>query len=127
MPCPLFGVRLMLRSLLPASLVAGLCCTLTMPAQAQDRELWLFNGESTTVSGYFLEGERIYGSCDSDCADLDLFLYDAGGNLVSSDTLLDAVPIVAVPFTGDFLVEVTMVNCTHSAGCAVEVSSDHGF
>ncbi len=117
----------MLRSLLPASLVAGLCCTLALPAQAQDRELWMYSGESTTVSGYFLEGESIYGSCDSDCTDLDMFLYDSGGNLVSSDTLLDSIPIVTTPFTGDFFVEVTMVNCTTSAGCAVEVSSDHGF
>ncbi|NJK72043.1 MAG: hypothetical protein HC926_01095 [Synechococcaceae cyanobacterium SM2_3_60] len=119
----------MLRSLLPASLAAALCCGAvgSLPAAAQDRSLWLYNGESTTVYGYFLAGEGIYGSCDYDCYDLDLYLYDSTGRLVDSDTLLDSIPIVNAPYTGNFEIQVTMPNCSHSAGCAVEVSSDYGF
>lgn len=119
----------MLRSLLPASLAASLCCVVAsaVPAIAQNRSLWLYNGQNATVSGYFLAGENIYGTCDSDCYDLDLFLYDTAGNLVASDTLLDSYPIVTAPYTGNFSVTVTMPNCSHSAGCAVGVSSDHGF
>lgn len=119
----------MLRSFVPVSLVAGLCCIISSaaPALAQDRSLWMYSGESSSVSGYFLEGESIYGTCDADCSDLDLFLYDGAGNLVASDTLLDAVPIVTAPYAGDFTVTVSMPSCSTSAGCAVGISSDNGF
>ncbi len=119
----------MRRSFLPISLAVALCggAMSSLPAAAQDRSLWLYNGQSATVYGYFLAGEGIYGSCDYDCYDLDLYLYDSAGNLVASDTLLDSFPIVNAPYTGNFTIEVTMPNCSHSAGCAVEVSSDYGF
>ncbi len=101
--------------------------TLALEAKAQDRSLWLNNGGSAQESGVFLAGESIYGSCDSDCTDLDLFLYDSAGTLVDSDTMLDAVPVVTAPSGGTYTIEVTMPSCTHSAGCAVELRSDHGF
>ena len=115
-------------SLLTATLMAGFSImTAVSPARAQDRSLWLYNGQSTTVEGYFLAGEYIYGACDDDCLDLDLFLYDANGVLMYEDTEMDAVPMVAAPFEGSFSVEVSMPNCSHPEGCEVWVSSDHGF
>jgi hypothetical protein len=96
-------------------------------AQAQDRSLWLSYGQSATVQGYFAAGERIYGSCDGDCYDLDLFLYDAYGQLVYQDTATDAVPVIAAPYEGTFTIEISMPNCAHPSGCAAWVSSDYGF
>ncbi|MGF1577173.1 MAG: hypothetical protein ACFCU9_14780 [Cyanophyceae cyanobacterium] len=96
-------------------------------ASAQSRELWLFNGNAETVSGYFLAGEQISGWCDSDCYDLDLVLVDGSGQSVSEDFLPDAVPVVTAPYSGQFSVRVIMANCAHSAGCAVSVDSTHGF
>ncbi|NJL98735.1 MAG: hypothetical protein HC924_07940 [Synechococcaceae cyanobacterium SM2_3_2] len=94
---------------------------------AQSRELWLYNGNVETVSGYFLAGEQISGWCDSDCYDLDLVLVDGSGQAVSEDFLPDAVPVVMAPYSGEFSVRVIMANCSHSAGCAVSVDSTHGF
>ncbi len=97
-------------------------------ASAQDRSLWLYSGETTVLDGYFFTGEGIYGECDEDCFDMDLFLYDAvTGELVSQDVEPDAVPYVIAPWEGDFVVEITMPNCSHPDGCAVWVSSEHGF
>ncbi len=97
------------------------------PAFAQDRTIWLNDNAETTVTGYFLEGEDIYASCDEDCSDLDLFLYTEIGVLVDSDDAVDPFPIVTAPYDGTFSVQVTMPACNHTAGCSVSVSSDHGF
>ncbi|MEN8445567.1 MAG: hypothetical protein ABG776_11205 [Cyanobacteria bacterium J06555_13] len=102
--------------------VAGL----VSPALAQDRTDWLTPGGTTNTSGVFSEGENIYGTCDSDCTDLDMYLYDGYGNLVAEDTELDAYPIVTAPYTGEFYIEVTMPSC-YAEACYVEVSSDYGF
>lgn len=96
-------------------------------ATAQDRSVWLHHGQSTVVSGYFLAGEQIVGTCDEDCFDLDLALLNSSGVQVSSDFLPDAVPIVRAPYAGTFTVRVIMHNCTHRAGCAAWVSSEYGF
>mgnify|MGYP005851515895 CR=1 FL=1 len=96
-------------------------------ANAQSRDLWLYNGGSETVQGYFYAGERIYGWCDQDCYDMDLFLYDVNGNLLTQDTAVDPNPVVYAPYEGNFYVEVTMPNCSHSSGCAAWVDSDAGF
>lgn len=101
---------------------------LATAAMAQDYSLWLYSGDSTTVDGYLLTEEAVYANCDEDCLDLDLFLYDAvTGELVAQDTAEDAVPYVVAPWDGDFVVEVSMPDCSHPDGCAVWVSSDHGF
>lgn len=102
--------------------VAGLMS----PALAQDRTDWLTSGGTTNTSGVFSEGESIYGTCDSDCTDLDLYLYDSYGNLVSQDVEPDAYPIVTAPYTGEFSLQVTMPAC-YAEACFVEVSSDYGF
>ena len=96
-------------------------------AEAQDRSLWLSNGGVQTVEGSFYSGETIYGSCDGDCYDLDLALFDSAGNLVSQDTAGDAAPIVVAHYDGYFYVEVSMPNCSHPSGCEAWVSSDNGF
>ena len=116
------------RSLVATLMFTGLAIAGSVPeANAQDRSVWLYNGESTTVEGYFYAGENIYGSCDQDCADLDLFLYNSSGQLVDNDVAVDSVPIVTAPYEGNYTIEVSMPNCTHSAGCEAWVSSDHGF
>ncbi|MGF1569552.1 MAG: hypothetical protein ACFCVD_16040 [Nodosilinea sp.] len=98
------------------------------PASAQDRSLWLYSGESATVEGYLTAGEAVYGSCDEDCMDMDLFLFDANtGDLVYEDSAVDSAPVVVAPWEGNFVMQVTMPNCTHPDGCAAWVSSDYGF
>ena len=101
---------------------------LATTALAQDLSLWLYNREDVAVGGYFAAGETVYGSCDIDCLDLDLFLLDGvTGNVVSEDTALDSFPYVVAPYDGNFVLLVTMPNCTHPEGCAVWLSSDYGF
>ncbi|BAW95208.1 hypothetical protein NIES970_01100 [[Synechococcus] sp. NIES-970] len=119
----------MSRLFLSAAFGLALCygALFPKPTVAQDRALWLYDGEEETVSGYFYAGEDIYASCDEDCYDLDLFLYDSAGRIVDSDTLDDSFPIVQAPYEGNFSVRVKMYDCAHTAGCAVEVSSDYGF
>mgnify|MGYP001800668993 CR=1 FL=1 len=115
------------------NIATGIACAgvalvgIVSPAMAQSRTLWLNDNGQTTVTGYFLEGEDIYASCDEDCMDLDLFLYTELGVLVDSDEELDSFPIITAPYDGTFSVQVTMPSCTHSAGCSVSVSSDYGF
>lgn len=108
-------------------LALGFTC-LQMPiAHAQDRSLWLYSGDQITISGYFYAGEEIYGDCDEDCYDLDFFLYNSAGNLVDSDTLDDAYPVVQAPYEGDYTIRIVMHDCSHPEGCAVTVDSDYGF
>jgi hypothetical protein len=117
-----------LRPLAFMSTAAIALAAASLPALAQDRSLWLYQGDSTTVDGYFAAGETIYGSCDEDCLDMDLYLYDSNtGELVYQDTAVDSVPYVVAPWEGNFVVEVTMPNCTHPDGCAAWLSSDYGF
>ncbi|MEL6136265.1 MAG: hypothetical protein AAFR42_02475 [Cyanobacteria bacterium J06628_6] len=120
----MFNVRSIVTAV--AFTTAAIVGTMT-EARAQDRDLWLYNGQTATVEGYFAAGEAIYGSCDGDCYDLDLFLYNGAGQLVYQDTELDSVPVVVAPYEGTFFVEVSMPNCSHSQGCAAWVSSDYGF
>lgn len=96
-------------------------------AQAQSRSDWLNEGESVTYEGYLLGGEDVFASCDEDCTDLDIFLYDAvSGDLVDEDILLNDFPIVTAPYDGDFLIEVYMVTCSVEP-CYTETESDLGF
>ena len=114
-------------SLMAAAAATVAIASIATEANAQDHSVWLNNGDSTTFSAYFLEGEAIRVTCDQDCFDLDLFLYDSAGNLLTQDVDLDSVPVVRAPYDGTFTVEVSMPNCTHAAGCAADISSDHGF
>ncbi|MGQ9837859.1 MAG: hypothetical protein ACUVRV_07805 [Cyanobacteriota bacterium] len=96
-------------------------------AWAQSRNLWLRQGQSTVTSGYFYRGENIWATCDLDCYDVDLVLYDANGQVVATDQLSDDYPIVQAPYEGNFFVKVILFSCTHPSGCAVQVDSDYGF
>ncbi|BAU44057.1 hypothetical protein [Leptolyngbya sp. O-77] len=96
-------------------------------ALAQSRELWMASGDTTSVTGYFMEGERIWGTCDEDCQDLDITLLSADGEPVAEDVLPDANPVVVAPFEGSYTLVITMPTCTTPAGCAVWLDSDQGF
>src|SRR5579859_4823496 len=56
----------------------------------------LREGESGVVTLTLLAGKTyaLIGVCDNDCVDLDLHLYDASDNEVSSDTQTHDAPIV---------------------------------
>ncbi|MDB9525570.1 hypothetical protein PN498_06190 [Oscillatoria sp. CS-180] len=88
---------------------------------------FLSSGETAIYEGFFLADENIFASCDADCDDLDIYLYDAYTNeLIESDTLVDSNPIVTAPYEGDFVVEVVMVTC-YTEICEAWTDSDHGF
>lgn len=96
-------------------------------AQAQSRSDSLASGQSVTYNGYLMTNETVYASCDDDCTDLDLYLYDAdSGDLVASDTLVDAAPVVVAPYEGNFVIEVVMASCSFEP-CAAWTDSDGGF
>ncbi|MBE9112767.1 hypothetical protein IQ273_25595 [Nodosilinea sp. LEGE 07298] len=118
-----FGVKMTAAVTLGAIAMA----TTAAIAQAQSRVDWLHHGETITYDGYLLADEAVFASCDDDCADLDMFLYDAAtGELVASDTLVDAVPVVVAPYEGDFLIEVVMASCSLEP-CEAWTDSDAGF
>ncbi|MEM8546180.1 MAG: hypothetical protein AAF921_28345 [Cyanobacteria bacterium P01_D01_bin.44] len=115
------------KRLLMASSLGGLAIAAFASVAKAEYSVLLSSGESQTYEGYFFANEDVYASCDSDCTDLDIYLYDAyTGELVTSDTLTDANPIVTAPYEGDFLVETYMVSCSTSV-CAAWTDSDHGF
>ncbi|MGF1458584.1 MAG: hypothetical protein ACFBSG_06105 [Leptolyngbyaceae cyanobacterium] len=88
---------------------------------------FLASGETETYQGYFLANEDIYASCDSNCVDLDIYLYDSHTNeLIESDTLPDANPIVTAPYDGEFVVETVMITCNAEV-CEAWTDSDEGF
>ena len=69
---------------------------------------------------------KIVGVCDSNCRDLDLFLYDENGNQVSRDASNDSLPIVTVTPRWDdrFLLRASMARCSKAkCGYAVRVFS----
>ncbi|MEL7353697.1 MAG: hypothetical protein AAF171_16930 [Cyanobacteria bacterium P01_A01_bin.116] len=106
---------------------SGIFVSTMGPAIAQNRTAWLKDNETTTMTGYLLQGEDISALCDEDCNDINLFLFNEMGVMVDSDNQIDATPIVTAPYEGTFVVEVSMPSCVHGAGCSVSLSSDHGF
>lgn len=96
-------------------------------AQAQSRTDWLSNGQSVSYDGVLYAGEAVYATCDGDCTDIDILLYDANnGRLVGSDILPDAQPVVVAPYEGRFVIEVVMASCRIEP-CAVWTESEYGF
>lgn len=113
-----------LAALALGTFVVGSGATLAL---AQSRTDWLSTGQSVSHDGFLVSGETVYATCDSDCTDLDIMLYDAdSGQLVDSDTLTDAQPVVAAPYEGNFVIEVVMANCSVDL-CAAWTDSEHGF
>ena len=76
------------------------------------------SGDTESISLTLRGGQEyvIVGVCDDDCSDLDLRLYDRGGNELAEDIELDAWPILeyAPSASGDFRVQVVMVTCSVS-------------
>ncbi|MBD2428686.1 hypothetical protein [Phormidium sp. FACHB-1136] len=95
--------------------------------QAQSRTDSLSTGQSVSYDGFLYAGETVYATCDSDCTDLDILLYDANdGSLVASDVFPDAQPVVTAPYEGSFVIEVVMASCSVEP-CATWTDSDNGF
>ncbi len=118
-----FGVKTVAAVVLGAIAVASSAAI----AQAQSRVDWLSSGENIMYDGYLYDGEAVNATCDDDCYDIDLFLYDAEtGDLVASDTLEDAIPVVIAPYEGDFLIEVVMAGCSLEP-CETWTDSEAGF
>ena len=93
----------------------------------EERILVLEEGESETISVYLLADEAVYASCDEDCSDVDMILYDDEGYEIDADLELDDFPIVSAPYEGFFYVEVSMPVCEFLFGCAVSITSDEGL
>lgn len=89
----------------------------------------LAEGATETYTISVVEGKNylIGGVCDTDCSDLDIRIYNTGGDLIGEDTLDDDVPVVELVPTnsGRVKVEVTMHACS-SEPCffAAEVYGD---
>lgn len=82
----------------------------------QTEYFWLDGNEEVSIE-LTLENYRqysIWGACDDDCEDLDMYLTDAYGNEVDSDVLTDAIPLIdpANPATGPYTLRVKMYDCS---------------
>lgn len=67
-------------------------------------------------SVYMYAGKRyrIHGSCDNDCRDLDIKIFDGYGNTIANDNSYGDLPytLVNVYSSGYFTVRVSMENCS---------------
>lgn len=116
-----------LRGMMGLGIGSGAIALMATAASAEPHTAFLSTGEVEVYEAYFLAGEDIYASCDIDCEDLDIYLYDAyTGELIEADTLIDAEPVVTAPYEGTFLVETTMVTC-YAEICEAWTDSDGGF
>ena len=75
----------------------------------------LRNGQEETVT-LLLDAGTSYmmvAQCDSDCSDIDLWLYDEKGNLIDEDTLVDDTPVLNVTPVRDarFSMRARMISC----------------
>ncbi len=114
---------------LAAALSLGAIAVVSSAAlvQAQSRSDWLHSGETVTYTGVLYENEVVFAGCDDDCTDLDMNLYDAiSGDLVDSDVLEDASPVVVAPYEGEFIIEVVMISC-YAEPCETWTDSEAGF
>jgi len=76
----------------------------------------LSQGQITDVPAQLNQGYdyRVLGVCDRDCADLDLGLFDANGQLLTQDTSTTSQPFIGAQpsYNGNFVVRVNMYNCS---------------
>jgi hypothetical protein len=80
------------------------------------REGWLHDDE-TESTWFELEGGVEYvfaGTCDADCSDLDLEVFNSRGTRVAADTGIDDIPRVSYrpSVSGRYRLEVTMYRCS---------------
>ena len=59
-----------LRAWVGIAACVSVVCSTARPVAAQNRDRWLKDNESTTMTGYLLQGEEVYALCDEDCHDL---------------------------------------------------------
>jgi hypothetical protein len=83
-----------------------------------DREVFvdrLGNQGTEDLTVNLRRGEEyiILGTCDEDCGDLDLKVYDDNGNLIASDNDTDGTPIVRLSpqWSAGFTVRAEMASC----------------
>ena len=95
---------------------------LSSPVQQGNLGPFIFSGgltQNQTATHYVnLTGGIEYGfnaACDQDCTDIDLWIYDENGNLISSDTEMDAVPVVGVipGYDATFRIDILMFECSN--------------
>ena len=92
----------------------------------KERVVRLDQNELVSFKSYMV-GHHTYkfvAVCDEDCTDVDLRLYDARGNLVARDTLVDDVPEIDITprWSETFTVVVTMAQCNREP-CRTVISS----
>jgi hypothetical protein len=107
----------------------GVVTPITDPPPTRQAPRLMLSGALTdgadVVHTVILEADvpvRFTGTCDRDCSDLDLVLFDEDGNEVAADRLYDNLPMVTVTprWTGQFHVRVVMARC-HVEPCAYAV------
>jgi hypothetical protein len=71
--------------------------------QSRDHEMTVVGGTSYVL----------FGACDNDCLDVDLKIYDARGNLLMQDVLVDDRPLLRFTANGSgkYRVRVVMATC----------------
>lgn len=77
----------------------------------------IYRGQKTVTVPAKLIADKsyaIFAVCDSDCADIDLRVYDDNGNLVAEDTEKDDTPIVEIfpKWTAYFEIRVSVPSCS---------------
>ncbi|MEM6879035.1 MAG: hypothetical protein AAF544_10775 [Bacteroidota bacterium] len=81
----------------------------------QTEYFWLDGNEEVTIQLNLNNYNQysIWGACDDDCEDLDMYLTDAYGNEVDSDVLTDAIPLIdpSNPPSGPYTLRVKMYDC----------------
>ena len=82
--------------------------------------MWLKQGESFDLEQYLSANESITAGCNEDCFDVDLILYDATRKeVIHQDTEDNINPKITAPYDGDFVVNLSLLNCSLSRGCKV--------
>ena len=80
-----------------------------------DHTVRLLRGQSQDIEVRLQSGVeyRVLGSCDNECADVDLAIYDSRGRLLDSDLLLDDYPVLNLraDTTNLYRIRVTMASC----------------
>lgn len=76
----------------------------------------LRNGQQETVTLDLYAGNSymMIAQCDTDCSDVDMWLYDENGNLIDEDLLVDDTPIVEVNPVRNarFTLRTQMISCS---------------
>lgn len=82
--------------------------------------MWLKQGESFDLEQYLSANESITAGCNEDCFDVDLILYDAAKKeVVYQDIEANTNPKITAPYDGNFVVNLSLPNCSLSRGCKV--------